>query len=795
MRRGFVLGTTVVVLGFAAVLLAVAFCLVSNNTRDVSRYLRQTERRLLAQAAADEFVELVQRRFDQAVWEKPDGSDTVEFMADVGSIHAKFFTGEGGGMSHSLASTIREFNAFHEGSGDGVGVLTNLPVTVEVRTDADGVAKYADVTFRVGANGQAVEETVRFGALGFGPAPGHYDNDVRALPTRAVESAINADCPLVFGNCRGTSGWTINGELRTRGYVRFVRPGPGAAATRVHGEIHVRKMPQTGAAPFPDETPNGSVIGVTPRSCHPATESGGDGLLALCANGPNVPLRFPSPGRRRDLPVPEPGSAEWYGYSPSMDDASGAAGSNGVWRGGYEWRRVEGANGLLATNDPSGSVHVGERADWFGIECADWFHIPTMSHLKDFLKQFGGSLQTKNLNKKDLALTLGLYPDGSPVAFNLPGATRVTVNTSTRETLYLLGTWQKPVVLDGPVYWHGDVVIGGFVTGQGAVYAGRNIHIVRDVVMRYPPTWRQDVDYDRAARETNARADMLALLARGSIVIGNWADETSRNAADGVTGFREKVRLASSLSERATALTSRLDGYTYRAPVPLAPDSQFGAGAFGGDYFSTHEGVPLLHPRNESDYLGNAVTNLCRPVVRIDAMLVSENAIVGVVGPGDFSWAKAKLEPELSGDDGLATYPGRSSSSLRAGHGMKLEGSTLRQRPEDYLLPERTAFELNGGLVCRDLAIYVDWDGHEEWEGRSDEVQALVNWDMRYQADGDDALTMTREFMRTAQRPYDKHRLDNDHPQNVLGLPSDSSPKPQILTWRYLTDGVGEIAW
>ena len=785
MRKGFVLATTVVVLGFAAVLLMVAFCLVSNNTRDVSRYLRHTERRLKAQAAADEFVELVQRRFDQAVWEKEDGSDTVEFMEDVGTIHEKFFKSEGeSGMSHSLASTIREFNESH--AGDGIGILTNR--TSAIRFDEGNIARYAEMSFIVGADGMAVDETVRFGALGFGAEPDHYDNGVRVLPIRAVESAINADCPLVFGNCRGTSGWTINGELRTRGYVRFVNPALlDVAETCVHGEIHVRQMPN-----FTAEIPEDSLVtGRENLRYMPATAALGaeDGLLRRCANGPNVRLRFPSPGRRRDLPVPEPGTAEWYDYELSRKEESEVVGSNGVWRGGYEWRRVEVSGqdaGLLATNDESGSVFVDARADWF--------HIPVMSHLKDYLKEFGGYLQFSYSDP--IPVILGLYPDGTPVEFALKAPSRVTVNTSTRETLYLIGTWRNPIRVNGPVYWHGDVVIGGFVTGQGAIYAGRNIHIVRDIVMRYPPTWRQDVDYDKRAREANATADMLALLARGSIVIGNYADTTSRNAADGVTGFRDKVMLASSLSERAELVSSRLNGYedpiaNFRRTVPLASDSQIGSGMFDGKYFSSYEGVPLLHPRTEKDYLGNSVTNLCRPVVRIDAMLVSENAIVGVVGPGDFSWAKARLEPGPTGDEGMGTYRENQGKSLRAGHGMRLVGSSQQQSPEDYLLPEYTAFELNGGLVCRDLAIYVDWEGNDDfWEDYKTDVQAVINWDMRYQADGDDALTMTRDFMSTAKPPVGGPPFMNDHPQNVLGLPTDSSPKPQIISWHYLVDGV-----
>lgn len=57
------------------------------------------------------------------------------------------------------------------------------------------------------------------------------------------------------------------------------------------------------------------------------------------------------------------------------------------------------------------------------------------------------------------------------------------------EPLVLIGTSAAPIVIDGPVVTAGDVIIRGYVTGTGTLYAGRNVHIIGDIRYLDPPFW------------------------------------------------------------------------------------------------------------------------------------------------------------------------------------------------------------------------------------------------------------------------------------------------------------------
>ncbi len=79
-----------------------------------------------------------------------------------------------------------------------------------------------------------------------------------------------------------------------------------------------------------------------------------------------------------------------------------------------------------------------------------------------------------------------------------------------------------PITINGAVIVPGDVIIRGQVTGQGVIYAGRNIHITGDLVYRNPPAWpKPDADPEATAR-VNAAKDLLILGAKGNVVIGNF---------------------------------------------------------------------------------------------------------------------------------------------------------------------------------------------------------------------------------------------------------------------------------
>ncbi len=85
----------------------------------------------------------------------------------------------------------------------------------------------------------------------------------------------------------------------------------------------------------------------------------------------------------------------------------------------------------------------------------------------------------------------------------------------------LIGTWDFPITIDGPVVFESDVLIRGVVSGRGTIYSGRNIHVIGDITYKNPPYWPKD----RGANPDSAGKDMLVLISRGSIVIGNYVKD------------------------------------------------------------------------------------------------------------------------------------------------------------------------------------------------------------------------------------------------------------------------------
>jgi hypothetical protein len=83
----------------------------------------------------------------------------------------------------------------------------------------------------------------------------------------------------------------------------------------------------------------------------------------------------------------------------------------------------------------------------------------------------------------------------------------------------LIGTDARPIRVYGPVTFTQDVVIKGRVTGQGTLYAGRNVHIVGSIRYANGP------DFSGSDPLTidliNEKRDMLGLAARGSVIMGN----------------------------------------------------------------------------------------------------------------------------------------------------------------------------------------------------------------------------------------------------------------------------------
>lgn len=88
--------------------------------------------------------------------------------------------------------------------------------------------------------------------------------------------------------------------------------------------------------------------------------------------------------------------------------------------------------------------------------------------------------------------------------------------------IVLEGTDQNPIEINGPVIIPSDVIIKGTVRGQGTIYSGRNIHIVGNIKYANPPTWSGK----STQNSNNSNKDMLGLMAKGNIVLGDASSTT-----------------------------------------------------------------------------------------------------------------------------------------------------------------------------------------------------------------------------------------------------------------------------
>lgn len=80
-----------------------------------------------------------------------------------------------------------------------------------------------------------------------------------------------------------------------------------------------------------------------------------------------------------------------------------------------------------------------------------------------------------------------------------------------------VGTQANPIIIHGPVTVTQDFVITGNVSGQGTVYAGRNVMIDGSVIYTNKPNFNVADPLDAA----NQKADELGLAAEGSIIMGD----------------------------------------------------------------------------------------------------------------------------------------------------------------------------------------------------------------------------------------------------------------------------------
>ena len=160
---------------------------------------------------------------------------------------------------------------------------------------------------------------------------------------------------------------------------------------------------------------------------------------------------------------------------------------------------------------------------------SDPIPMPFVSYLDDYVeyaKEKGGTLECPAVSYTDsIGTTHNLSTKRISAHYNGVGPSEKE-NLADKGSLVLIGTQSNPIKINGPVVVDGDVIIKGYVSGQGTIYAGRNVHIIGDIKYKNAPTWNHPDSNDETVENNNASKDMLGLIAKGNIVVGDCSSSS-----------------------------------------------------------------------------------------------------------------------------------------------------------------------------------------------------------------------------------------------------------------------------
>jgi hypothetical protein len=100
----------------------------------------------------------------------------------------------------------------------------------------------------------------------------------------------------------------------------------------------------------------------------------------------------------------------------------------------------------------------------------------------------------------------------------------VSTNGVVSGSASLIGSAAHPVLIHGPVTFTQDAVVKGNFSGQGTVYAGRNVQLVGSIIYNNPPSFTGS--NLTTQNNANEKADMVALCANGSVIMGDTSQFT-----------------------------------------------------------------------------------------------------------------------------------------------------------------------------------------------------------------------------------------------------------------------------
>ncbi len=311
------------------------------------------------------------------------------------------------------------------------------------------------------------------------------------------------------------------------------------------------------------------------------------------------------------------------------------------------------------------------------------------------------------------------------------------------QNLFLVGTRSDPIELNGSVVVRGDVIITGYVTGQGAIYSGGNAYVPDSIEYVNGPTSSRPAQNSPTATEQwlsgSQDKDFLGLFARENIVVGDF----QHSAWQHYVGYWLGSALNASAEDSGIDLIpNTLAG---RDGVLGTADDDFleGDGVFSAEYYTAADDLLGLIPHGFS--VGDPVPGTGEDIDgdgQYDATIeVADFEFDSPIAPG--LW-----EGNLPGT-GVVDYS--SMASLYANH---LDGVFYTNHAFSWVVFGRQPAELNGAMIARNENIVY---------GTS---KIDFNYDARLMGGGaglllDDMLPLTMRPLRTVQwrrNPEDPHR-------------------------------------
>jgi len=192
--------------------------------------------------------------------------------------------------------------------------------------------------------------------------------------------------------------------------------------------------------------------------------------------------------------------------------------------------------------------------------------------------------------------------------------------------LVLVGTVDNPIEINGPVVVSNDVIIKGVVSGKGSIYAGRNVHIIGDIVYESPPAWPKPDTTPDVTATNNANKDLLALCAKGNVILGNY----------------NHSQWAICKNYLKPPFTKAYEVDATDAGIGYVSYYQNGDPYFNGDY-TANDGGQKVDGTNRKYYessLSNAQFAALNPtaqVHQIDALIYNNHAITGRIINAEFN--------------------------------------------------------------------------------------------------------------------------------------------------------------